>query len=338
MRLIICMAFCGYLLLFPARAADAARAAMALWARSVAPALFPFMALMPVLAGEEARGLYGRLFGRRMKKGFHLPGSAASPIAVGWIAGTPAGASAVRRAFDAGALSDRQALTAGILASGLSPVFLVCSVGGGMFLRPAVGARILICADAALLGTGALFSRLPLRGALLMKNGIPRAEGKGVSVSGAVKAILGVCGWMALFGAASSALPQGIRWIFEVSAGCDFAAKTQKPILAAFVCGMGGACGLCQNVSALGTTGTGTLALVLGKLACGALSAGLYAAADFALQGRALPFMTAAFKDSFWVSAMAAFALALGICAFAGIGTRRTGQRARKGQDIDETS
>ena len=335
-KLLICMAFCGYLLLFPARAADAARAAMALWARSVAPALFPFMTLIPVIAGEEAQRLYSRFFGGFMQKSFHLPGSAASAVTVGIIAGTPAGALTVRRAYDAGALDEEQALIAGILSSGCGPVFLVCSIGGRMFQNPAVGVKILLCADAALLVIGALFSRFSLRGALLTEPVRARNGGEDAAVFGAVKSALGVCGWMMLFGVLASAFPGGVRWVFEVSAGCNFAAQKQVPLLAAFVCGMGGACSLCQNIGALKTAGRGTCALVSAKLACGALSAGLYWVLDLAAPKRNAWFSVVwarRLANPFIIASIAALVTALCICVLTSILL----QKRRTGLD-DETS
>ena len=78
MELKYCLALgmCACLLLFPARCAEQARSAMALWAQAVAPALFPFLALLPVLTSEEARDGYERLFARPMRA-FRLPGRAA---------------------------------------------------------------------------------------------------------------------------------------------------------------------------------------------------------------------------------------------------------------------
>ena len=115
MKYCLALGMCACLLLFPARCAEQARSAMALWAQAVAPALFPFLALLPVLTSEEARDGYERLFARPMRA-FRLPGRAASAAVVGLMAGTPAGATAAGRC--ANALSPRQRFTLGILVSG----------------------------------------------------------------------------------------------------------------------------------------------------------------------------------------------------------------------------
>ena len=51
------------LMAFPDAALAAARGAMANWAASVAPALFPFAAVLPFLTCKEAREIYDRLLG-----------------------------------------------------------------------------------------------------------------------------------------------------------------------------------------------------------------------------------------------------------------------------------
>lgn len=56
-------ALAGLLLAFPRDAAEAARGAMLQWYQTVAPALFPFMALLPLLTCAESLQLYGALLG-----------------------------------------------------------------------------------------------------------------------------------------------------------------------------------------------------------------------------------------------------------------------------------
>ena len=60
----------------PQLCVDAAQRAMCMWFESVAPALFPFLALMPLITGDTACAAYNRLFRRAMRL-FDLPGSAA---------------------------------------------------------------------------------------------------------------------------------------------------------------------------------------------------------------------------------------------------------------------
>lgn len=301
MKLILCALFSAYLLAFPSRALNAAREAMALWANAVAPALFPFMALLPALSGNQARSAYARLGGGAMKTLFRLPAGAASSVAVGWIAGSPAGAIAVSRAFRADALDSREALVAGLLASGCGPVFVVSAVGAAMFGDASVGVRLLLSMWTALFLTAFLISRLSSarkthsnaakRGSgtrLPDETDAPRnkrdsaledGEQSDLAPSPVRDAVLGtatICGWMILLRVIADALPAQVLPFTEVSLGCSIAAKAENGLLAAFLCGFGGVCAMCQNLSVLSRCGVGTLDFALCKIASGALCTVIY--------------------------------------------------------------
>ena len=77
----------------PEAAANGAREGLRQWYYVVAPSLYPFMALMPLMTCPEANDLYDRMLGKVMRRAFGLPGSAASPMIVGMIADPPRAAS-----------------------------------------------------------------------------------------------------------------------------------------------------------------------------------------------------------------------------------------------------
>ena len=79
------LAAMALLLSSPQDAARGAARAMAQWHASVAPALFPFLALMPLLTCDEAATVYELLLRRAMRALFDLPGSTAPALAVGMI-------------------------------------------------------------------------------------------------------------------------------------------------------------------------------------------------------------------------------------------------------------
>ncbi len=270
---------CAYMLAFPAECISRAGTAMELWARAVAPALFPFMALLPVLSGESARRGYGRAFGFIMKPLFRLPGEAAAPAVVGLLGGSPAGAIAIRRAALEGALSPREALTAAVLSSGCSPVFLVCSAGAGMFGDAGVGYKLLACALSAQIMLAFIVSRLPerlLRASDLKTSDMSRASGAS-AVGDAVAGTLTVCGWMVLFSVFGGALPAAFVHITEISAACARSAEAGNAALAAFSCGFGGLCAGCQNMSHLNKAGVNAIVYFVIKAICGFICYTLYA-------------------------------------------------------------
>ncbi len=119
--------FLVFLLCDPAGAAEAARSAMHTWAESVAPALFPFMAVLPLLTGVEARRLYAHILSRPMRALFALPGQAAAAVTVGLLAGSPAGAIACAHIADS--MNPREFKRMALMSCGMSPVYLISGIG-----------------------------------------------------------------------------------------------------------------------------------------------------------------------------------------------------------------
>lgn len=312
MKYWLALGMCACLLLFPARCAEQARSAMALWAQAVAPALFPFLALLPVLTSEETRDGYERLFAGLMRA-FRLPGRAASAAVVGLMAGTPAGATAAGRC--ANALSPRQRFTLGILVSGCGPVFLVCSVGAGMFGDAAVGARLWASMALSLLMGAFLCARLP-EAWFRERTAAEAAVRDENAMTSAIMGILSVCGWMVLTGVIGGLLPAFAQPYIEVSRGCFLAAQRQSAPLAAFLCGFGGICAGLQNRARLRASGVDTRWFFPVKALCGGLCAGVYRLTECVrlpdVPGALAPYRAACLC----AAALAALALVLGIGKF----------------------
>lgn len=128
--------------------------AMRIWCASVAPSLFPFLALMPMLVSDAARAFYQRAFGRLMAF-FSLPASAAPALLIGLVAGSPAGALAARRVAR-GQRGNREfenrtgeqnvppqaAQGLALAVCGMSPAYLVIGVGQGLFGSTRLGWRL----------------------------------------------------------------------------------------------------------------------------------------------------------------------------------------------------
>ncbi|MBQ3079699.1 MAG: hypothetical protein IJC48_06865 [Clostridia bacterium] len=315
MKLLWALFMCGYTLIFPAQAMAHAREAMALWAEKVAPALFPFMALFPVLTGEEALRAYKRLFGRGMERVFNLPSDFSAAVAIGFMAGTPAGAMAAQRA-----LSDtdmrvpvRKVLALSLLASGASPVFLVCSVGNGMLESAQKGLCMLICLWLSACIAAFITARLPVfpenyeRVTVKGKN---VHEGSGIFNS--VSAVLNVCGYMVLFRVFTGWLPEWTRLFSEISSGCAFAAENGREWLCAFACGFTGACAMTQNLAYYRFKARAALMFVLLKAASALLAAGLYSA----FCRIPINWKEAVSKDTLYLGTCLALGLAAMICGY----------------------
>ncbi len=267
------------LMVYPEEAAQAARQAMQIWASSFAPALFVFFLILPALSTPEALSAYEKLFSGVTGRLFGCPGRAAGAIMVSWMAGSPAGATALKRAK--GGMTRGELSRAAVVVSALSPGFLVGSVGAGMLGSPSAG---YILAKAQLLSL--------IAGALLMRRAwagddrpVAAAVEQGVSREGpvfqAVRGVLTVCGYMVGFAVlarlVSCVIPAADAFLLpllEVTGGgaqlagalADF--ETRLLAIAA-VCGLGGLSILTQNLNQLPEAPWWRLAL--GKLLHAAL-------------------------------------------------------------------
>lgn len=197
----------GGILLRSGEAVAGAQRAMRLWVSGVAPALFPFLVLMPLLTGPEACAAYGALFAPVMQPLFRLPGQAASAVVISMIAGSPGGAIAVEEIAAQSRMKRGQAWRVALAGTGVSPAFLIAAVGRGMYGSVAVGARL----AAIQMGTQVLLlfimrfffdeekEIVPLIPVETLINPVRRA----------MEQVLSICGYMVFFssvGAVTSAL------------------------------------------------------------------------------------------------------------------------------------
>lgn len=282
------LALAALLLSAPQAAALGAARAMAQWYASVAPALFPFLALMPLLTCDEAATVYELLLGRAMRALFDLPGSTAPALAVGMIAGSPAGAVAARRIAARSGMDRGQLQRLAIAGAGFSPAFLVGGVGAGMLGSAALGWRLLL---------GQLLTQLTLlvatrrlwRDRLQPVEPLPEVV-EASPVRSAVLVALTVCGYMALFGALTGALrawigrgaSNALLCLLDVPSGARLLAasgveaRIVLPLLAG-MCSFGGICVAAQNLRALKGCGIPAGEYLAARLLAAGLCAGFVA-------------------------------------------------------------
>lgn len=309
MRLALAVFLSASLLIDPASCIERAREAMLLWARSVAPALFPFMALLPSLTDEYAQNAYERLFGRMTNKLFRVSGKAASLMVVGIIAGSPAGAMAIQRAGSSLTRREREITSA--VSCGAGPVFVISSVGVNMFLSPVVGVKLFLAALISNVCTAFLLSRM-----LTESGGVfcqaEETKKRSGAVSEAVGGILTVCGYMTSFYVFAGWLPGWIYQAFEISNGCAYAARMGLVPLAGGVIGFGGVCAICQNLQYLKKAGVRTKVFLAVKAFEGVLSAAIVKMiSGIQVTDGNIPF------DTYELSCMCACALMIFILVFA---------------------
>lgn len=244
------------LLMKPEAAANGAREAMVHWYYTVAPSLFPFMALLPLLTCDAAAHAYECLLGPITRRLYRLPGAAASALAVGMVAGSPAGCFAASRAASAG-MTRGQAQRLAIACCGMSPAFLISGVGAVMLGSPSYGFILL----RAQLLTQLL---LPLFLRPFFKDSSPIQYSAPPSPTPPVLAILNICGYMTLFGAIAAALSSLLGesagniclCLLDITSGTRIISNINMKILykiaaLAALTGFGGLSICAQNLSAL---------------------------------------------------------------------------------------
>ena len=257
----------------PEDAANGAREALCQWYYVVAPSLFPFMALMPLLTCPEANRCYDAALGGLMRRLFGLPGSAASPMIVGMIAGSPAGCAAARAVAVAEGYTRGQLERVAMACCGMSPAFFISAVGAGMLGNAGLG-HLLLRSQAL-----AQVSMLALTGAFCRDGeGVQQVEKD--AGGNPVLTIINVAGTMTLFGAVAGALrTPWLSLALEVTAGSRWLCAANMEVrwkLAALsaLTGCGGMCVCTQNIGVLRDCGVRPVKFVLMRCLAGALAAG----------------------------------------------------------------
>ena len=253
------------ILIRPQAAVEGAQRAMRVWCTGVAPSLFPFLALMPVLTGPEACAAYNALLSGGMRRLFHLPGAAAPAVVTGMIAGSPGGAIAVCRIARYGGLPAPDARRIALAVSGVSPGYLILGVGFALYGSVQLGlalAAIQFCIQLALLWL--------LRG--ILPDGmdappaLPQEPARREGMRAAVESVLVICGYMVLFGAIGSVVASfaGPDAGLAVLLGADLPSGLSelatrsfpgKMLIQGVAIGFGGLCIAAQNLDVLREVG-----------------------------------------------------------------------------------
>lgn len=282
MKIFLSLLFAAALVASPGYALVGAQAGIRSWMDSVAPALLPFIAVIPYLTCDEARMIYNRIFGSAARRLFRLPGRAAAAIIIGWVAGSPAGAMAVAHVAAAEGLTNGEATRLAGLACGVSPVYALSVMGVALTGSAKTGWCFVVSQLTAQLMTGILF-RKRFRG-MNDRCAAAEIEEKRGSVIGAVLAVLRVGGYMVLFSAGLS-ISRGmigeavmlISPFIDLPVGSEYYARSEMPgWISAAALGFGGLCITFQNLDILSTVGVNSKGYILQKLICGMLCGGVY--------------------------------------------------------------
>ena len=236
----------------PSTAANAVQGALRTWYESVAPAMFPFLLLTPMLTCRESMRAYERIFGKILPKLFRLPGSAAPAIAIGMIAGSPAGAIVAAGS----GLDSKTRERVACCVCGPSAGFLVAGIGERMLGSAEKGAVLLMAQVIAQIAL--LFAT---RGKNTPRESTSFPEKKD---SNAAMILISVAANMAAYALAAAliaktigtpAVQTAILPVLDLPSGAKALAEANLPervkfMLIAAACGWSGMCIIHQNLAA----------------------------------------------------------------------------------------
>lgn len=131
-----------------------------LCAKTVIPALFPFMVLSEIIVTgrflERPLGRVTRPLGRLLR----LPAAGCTAVILGLVCGFPVGAKCATLAFREGILSKSEAERTVAIANAPSSAFLISAVGVTLWENRSFGTALYLCVLCSSLSVGILLARL----------------------------------------------------------------------------------------------------------------------------------------------------------------------------------
>ena len=281
----------------------------------IIPSLFPFFILTSLVISLGLAGYLGRLLEPVMRPLFHVGGSCAAALALGFVGGYPVGARAALTLYQSGQCTKTECERLLAFCNNSGPAFILGVVGAGIFADSRVG--LLLCLTHALssLCVGLVF-RFYRWGDKTSRNARPSpaigAERFSAAFTGAVKgaltSTLNICAFVvcftviirlgflsgilptlaALLGKALAPLGFTELWgqrlltgVLEMSSGVaaltGSGSLSGRAAMAAFVLGWAGLSVHCQVLSFLGESGLNVRTYIAGKALHGCFSAALTA-------------------------------------------------------------
>ena len=292
-RAAACLALCGVLVLFLTKAGAvraAAAEALGLCARSVIPALFPFLVVSSLLLSLGLGELLSPMLAGLMEPLFRVDGVGSSALLLGLVGGYPIGAKTAADLYRGGRLSRPEAERLLAFCNNSNPVFLISVLGVGVFGSVRAGVWLWLIHLLSALLTGLLFRN---HGGPARRQAGGTAAFQAVSLSAAFVAavreslsgMLSVCAFVTFFYVLARPLASLGGWLGPVLVGLtELFSLTPllRPdrfgfILASAMAGWGGLSVLCQTAAVLEGSGLRLQSCVAGKAVQGLL-AGLLAA------------------------------------------------------------
>lgn len=149
------------LMLNAADAAEAARAALTVCAKTLIPSLFPFFVLSSLLNSFGLSVFLGKLLGGFAARLYGISGAGASALVLGLCGGYPSGAAYLGQMEQSGAISAEEGERLLTFCNNSGPAFVIGAIGLGAFHSAKIGAFLYAVHVLSALLTGLFFRGIP---------------------------------------------------------------------------------------------------------------------------------------------------------------------------------
>ncbi|MBD5100370.1 MAG: hypothetical protein HDT29_03725 [Clostridiales bacterium] len=197
--LIICF-FIMCLILNPQRYIESIFSGMLLFAKNVAPALFPFFFFTKLLTGLGMANSLGRALKRPISKLYNAPGESGYILVMSLISGYPIGAKLISDFYENGNFSIENCKKVSSFTSTSGPLFVVGTVGTLMFTSPKAGYVLFTCHALGALINGLLYrGKRSTSGISAMPTANTDDKLLNNSITSSILSVLIVGGYIAIF-------------------------------------------------------------------------------------------------------------------------------------------
>lgn len=282
----------------------AVQSSLSLFVSAIFPSLFPFLIVTELLSHTTIISLISAKFSKIMPICFSSPAIGAYPFVMGIISGYPVGAKVVASLRESNKISKRDGDFLLVFTNNAGPLFIIGSVGCGIYLNSTVGFLLYFVHIISCVITGFVFGHFVKKNfrdnSLVCGSDLDFSsfgEIVSLSIKKAFSTLSIVCGFVIIFSLVISMIQtSGIlrllnnSWIeytvlgvLEITSGIQLISSISQSslffnlVLTAFLLGIGGASVLLQVWSVISTTDLSIKPYVLGKLFNGLVSASLMA-------------------------------------------------------------
>ena len=146
-----------FLIINPSKYINSAYNGILIWAKAVLPALFPFFFITRLLTELGGIKILANYFQGFMQKVFHINGIGAYVFLMSIMSGYPVGAKITSELYEKKLITNDEATRLVTFTSTSGPLFVIGTVGAGMFLSAKMGFIILLSHFIGALLNGVLY-------------------------------------------------------------------------------------------------------------------------------------------------------------------------------------